>query len=150
MFYCYPQCLKQISQFWILKRIFLLFYFRFYYFEGGGVRAPSWIFQHFSLQAMFKCYPPSINQISRFWVQKRKFWPFSYGISIILKRGGFGGPLRNCSKFFFTGHVLVLSSMHKPNFTVLGLKTKILAMFLWSFYYFDKGLGGLGAPLKIF
>ena len=66
--------------------------------KGGGWGAPFRIFLKISLQVMFYRYPPTRNQNSGFWVPKQKFWLFSYGVSIILKRGGFGGPFWNFSK----------------------------------------------------
>ena len=40
----------------------------------------------------------------------------------------------------------MLSSIHKPNFKVLGPKMNILPIFLWSFYYFENGV--FGGPLR--
>ena len=47
------------------------------------------------------------------------------------------------------GHVLLLTPMFELNLAALKRKTKILAIFLWSFHYFEKG-GFWGPPFENF
>ena len=115
---------------------------------GGGWRSGSYrkISFGFVFRTLENLEVP--NFIKIWWKQKFRDFAPPPGPIVGVGGGGWRAPYLEFLNFFFIGHVLLLTPIFKPNLADLSRKKKKLAIFLWSFHYFEKG--GFWGPLLEF